>query len=174
MLEQPHTTFDLPALDADPVSETGMILMGLDARRLLAVLGTAALTAEPGTVLLLVDEAWHQGAVRIPFDSALTAGATRWREHRAALAEADDGTPRSGAPREAWARLYATAVRALGERVPPTVLACLAVGWFRREEIDKEIGEVTGGLSEGLRHVGPAPGLPGVPLAAHTRSRPRH
>jgi hypothetical protein len=142
MLEHPHATFDLPALDADPVSEAGLILMGLDAKRQLAVLGTAALTAEPGAVLLLVDEAWHQGAVRIPFDVAVAAGAARWREHRSALAAADDGVPRSGAPREALASAYATAVRALGDRVVPTILSCLAVGWFRREELD----EVTRGL----------------------------
>ncbi|MER6712272.1 MULTISPECIES: DUF6187 family protein [unclassified Streptomyces] len=137
MLEQPYTTFDLPALDADPVAEAGVVLMGLDARRLLAVLGTAALTAHPGRALLLVDEAWHQGAVRVPFEQAVAAGAAQWHEHRAALAAADDGVPRSGAPREAWARAHATAVRALGEGGAPTVLACLAVAWFRREELDE-------------------------------------
>ncbi len=137
MPEHSHVTFDLPVLDADPVSEAGVILMGLDARRLLAVLGTAALTAEPGSVLLLVDQAWHQGAVRIPFDVAVAAGASQWREHRPALAAADHGAPRSGAPREAWASEYATAVRALGDRVVPTILACLAAGWFRREELDE-------------------------------------
>lgn len=137
MLEQPYTTFDLPALDADPVAEAGVVLMGLDAHRLLAVLGTAALTAQPGSALLLVDEAWHQGAVRIPFDEAVAAGAAQWREHRAALAEADDGVPRSGAPREAWTSVHGTAVRALGEHMAPTMLACLAVAWFRREELDE-------------------------------------
>lgn len=137
MLEQPYATLDLPDLDADPLSEAGLVLMGLDTRRLLAVLGTAAQTAQPGTALLLVDEAWHQGAVRIPFDVAVAAGKAQWREHRAALAAADDGVPRSGAPRESWARAYRTTVRALDRHVAPTVLACLAVGWFRREELDE-------------------------------------
>ncbi|MFG1796483.1 DUF6187 family protein [Nocardia sp. NPDC049149] len=142
MLEQPNVTFDLPELDADPVSEAGVVLMGLDARRLLAVLGTATLTAQPCTAVLLVDKAWHQGVVHIPFDEAVAAGAAQWRKHRAALAAADDGVPRSGGPREAWVRMYGTAVRALGERMAPTELTCLAVGWYRREELD----EVTHGL----------------------------
>ncbi|WP_433546048.1 DUF6187 family protein [Streptomyces sp. CA-294286] len=137
MLEQPYTVFDLPDQDADPVEEAGLILMGLDARRILAVLGTAVLTQQPGPAVLLVDKAWHQGAVRIPFDEAVNTGATHWREQRAALAQADDGVPRSGAPREAWARAHGTVVRALGEHMAPTVRACLAVAWFRREEFDE-------------------------------------
>ncbi|WP_327710102.1 DUF6187 family protein [Streptomyces sp. NBC_00464] len=137
MLEQPYTTFDLPDQGADPVEEAGLILMGLDSRRILAVLGTASLTEQPGTAMLLVDKAWHRGGVHISFEEAVATGAAHWREHRAALAAADDGTPRSGAPREAWARAHSTVVRALGERMAPTVRACLAVAWFRREELDE-------------------------------------
>ncbi|MEU3051536.1 DUF6187 family protein, partial [Streptomyces sp. NPDC006984] len=132
-----YTVFDLPNQDADPVEEAGLILMGLDARRILAVLGTAVLTQQPGTAVLLVDKAWHQGAVRIPFDQAVATGAAQWREQRTALADADEGVPRSGAPREAWARAHGVVTRALGERMAPTVGACLAVAWFRREEFDE-------------------------------------
>ncbi|MFV2084759.1 DUF6187 family protein [Micromonospora sp. LOL_021] len=129
-------TFDLPDTDADLVAEAGLVLMGLDAQRLLAVLGTAAITAHPGASLLAVDTAWHQGDVRLPFPTVVAAGVAQWRRYRRALAAADDGVPRSGAPREAWARTHATALDALGTATADTTSAALAVCWFRREEID--------------------------------------
>jgi len=141
MLEHSELASALPALDADPLSESGVILMGLDARRLLAVLGVATLTAHPSSALLLVDEAAHQGAACIPFDAAVKAGAGQWRMHRPALIAADDGKPRSGAPREAWASAYAHVVWTLDRHAAPTILACLAAAWFRREEINEVVDE---------------------------------
>jgi hypothetical protein len=141
MLDSPHQTFDLPDLAADSIAEAGLMMMGVDERRLLAMLGAAKLTGEPGSMLLLIDHAWHQGALHIPFDKALADGKELWAMHRPLLVAADDGRPRSGAPREAWAVAYSTAVRALGEHIAPTVLACLAAAWFRREAIDQVADE---------------------------------
>lgn len=129
--------FDLPYLDADRISEAGLILMGLDAERVLAVLGTATLVTDLGAALLAVDAAWHAGEIRVPLATAVRIGAEQWRQHRPALARHDDGRPRSGAPREAWASAHAVATAVLPAATGPTVAACVAVCWFRREEFDE-------------------------------------
>ncbi|WP_433320058.1 DUF6187 family protein [Micromonospora chersina] len=143
MSEAPYANpvdFDLPYLDADPVSESGLILMGMDAERILAILGLAALTADPGSAVLVIDAAWHDGEIRISFPAAVAAGVREWRRHRPALAAADGDQFRSGSPREAWASAYQVAQGAVAATAGTTVTACLAACWFRREEIDGVTG----------------------------------
>ncbi|MDZ5444410.1 DUF6187 family protein [Micromonospora sp. 4G57] len=129
--------FDLPYLDADPISEAGLILLGLDAERILAMLGFATLTADPGAAVLVVDSALHNGEFRISFSAAVAAGGAEWRRHRPAFAAADGNRFRSGSPREAWAAMYDVARAAVAENTSSTTVACLAACWFRREEIDQ-------------------------------------
>ncbi|GAA4294285.1 hypothetical protein GCM10023148_56530 [Actinokineospora soli] len=55
----PDTRFDMPGVD-DPVdTEVGVILLGLDADRLLAGLGLASLAEDPGRVAVTVDRVRH-------------------------------------------------------------------------------------------------------------------
>ncbi|MFJ2087087.1 DUF6187 family protein [Micromonospora chokoriensis] len=129
--------FDLPYLDADQVAEAGLILMGMDAERLLAILGLAGLTADPGSAVLAVDSLWHDGEIRMSFAEAMAAGARQWRRYRPALAAEDGGRFRSGGPREAWASSYEVAGAVVAGAAGPTVTACLAACWFRHEEIDE-------------------------------------
>lgn len=128
--------FDLPYRDADPIAESGLILMGMDADRLLAILGLAGLTADPGSAVLAVDRFWHAGEIRMSFAEAVAAGAAQWRRYRDALAAEAGGRFRSGGPREAWASSYQVAGVVAGP-AGPTVTACLAACWFRHEEMDE-------------------------------------
>jgi hypothetical protein len=142
--ERFDTRFTLPAVDDSAATETGIILLGLDADRLLAGLGLAALGDDPAQVALVVDYARHGAAVRIPYDDLIAAGARRWHTARPALAAAGTGLPASGSLRRVWTRtldvLTGLAAADLGAAGPAT-RAYLTACWLRREDIDRRAAD---------------------------------
>ncbi|AXB47427.1 DUF6187 family protein [Amycolatopsis albispora] len=131
------TRFTLPAVDGPASTETGVILMGLDARRLLAGLGLASLFDDPGQVTLAVDHARHDAPLQFSLDALVAAGATRWLAARDALAAAGGPPADFASLRLAWEQtLRLLAGCDLGDAGPATV-AYLAACWLRREEIDR-------------------------------------
>jgi len=129
------TRFSLPAID-DPASvEVGVILMGLDAERLLAGLGVATLGDDPALVAMLVDQVRHGVPAELSLAGVVATGAGRWRSARPALACADPGVAPSAAVRRAWTQV-ADLVHAAGLEPGPAGRAYLAACWLRRSEVD--------------------------------------
>lgn len=140
MSEVYDTNFSLPAVDDDPDTEVGILLMGLGPERLLAGLGVASRDPDidPATVTLLVDQARHG---RLDFADVVTAGAARWRDARDGFRAANLRPDlRSAALRQVWAS--AAAALASGAEVAPRLrtqsaaervylIAC----WLRPDEI---------------------------------------
>lgn len=131
------TRFSLPAVDDPPSTEVGVILMGLDAERILAGLGLATLADDPALVTLVVDQVRHDAVEPITLDAVLAAGARRWRSARAALAETDRGTSMSAAPRQRWIRALGVVTAADIGAAGPATRAYLAACWLRRTEIER-------------------------------------
>jgi Family of unknown function (DUF6187) len=133
-----ETLFSLPAVDDEPATETGVILMGLDAERLVAGLGLATLTDDAALIALTVDHLRHATPNPFSLDHALTAGARRWLSTRPALIAADPGPgPSAASPRQAWSqtqRLLSTAD--IGYAGPAT-RAYLTACWIRRHDVDR-------------------------------------
>ncbi|MFI5617938.1 DUF6187 family protein [Streptomyces sp. NPDC051567] len=139
------TRFSLTSVDGPPLTETGVMLMGLDAERLLAGLGLAALTddpaltGDPAQVALAVDRARHGVGPAVLAD-LVGSGAQRWCAVRPALAPADRTASAPAALRTAWDQvLRALAHRDIGAPGPATT-AYLAACWLRHEEIDRWAG----------------------------------
>ncbi|MEU3626858.1 hypothetical protein BS329_32700 [Amycolatopsis coloradensis] len=134
MSEPYDSRFTLPSIDDDPSTEAGVILMGLDAERLLAGVGLARIADEPALVALAVDQARHE-ALALDTDALIEAGITRWRAVRPLIAAVPEVTV-AGALRKEWeqttARVIAT-VTGLG----PASVACLAACWLRRDDVDR-------------------------------------
>lgn len=131
------TRFSLPAIDESPLTEAGIVLMGLDARRLLAGLAMARSAQDPALVALAVDEAQHGVAGHIPFNELVDAGSRRWQEARTALVGANRQVLPSASLRQAWAQaLHLLTAAELGETGPATD-AYLAACWLRRDEVDR-------------------------------------
>jgi hypothetical protein len=139
------TRFTLPAVDDSPATETGIILLGLDAERLLAGLGMAALGDDAAQVALAVDHARHGGTVRIAYADLIASGARRWRTARRALAATGAALPASGSPRRMWARaldaLTGPGAADLGGAGPAT-RAYLTACWLRREDVDRRAADL--------------------------------
>jgi hypothetical protein len=127
--------FSLPAVDDSPMSETGVILMGLDADRLLAGLGLATLADDPGQVALAVDQARHD-ALHMTMDALIDTGAGVWSSARPALAAANRGVTVSASLRQAWAQTLRT-VAATQPGRGPAGRAYLTACWLRRAEVDE-------------------------------------
>lgn len=142
MSEEYDTNFSLPAVDDDPDTEVGILLMGFGPERLLAGLGVACRDrgADPAGVTLLVDQARHGLS---DLADAVAAGARRWREARDGFRAADLWPDlRSASLRQVWASAAATLAsgaesapqlrtQSAAERV--YLVAC----WLRSEEITK-------------------------------------
>lgn len=130
----------MPFVDDPASTELGVMLLGLDVRRLLAGLGFAALTDDPAVVALSVDHVRHGAPLRLDTETLVAAGRERWRSVRAALAEATRGLPSQASPRQAWP----AAERAVGTVDPaasgPAVRAYLTACWLRADEMDR-VGE---------------------------------
>jgi hypothetical protein len=129
------TVFSLPAVDEDPDTELGVLLMGLGPERLLAGLGVAG--ADPVSAFLLVDQLRHDARPDLTMAAVLRDGVTGWRAARPRLAAAD---PEPGVRSAALRRLWVVALRAVGN----AGLSCghgervfLAACWLRRAEIDE-------------------------------------
>ncbi|PRH80822.1 hypothetical protein C6N75_02080 [Streptomyces solincola] len=119
------------------MTETGVMLMGLEAERLLAGLGLATLADDPAQVLLTVDRIRHGVRATMTFEALVGAGARRWREARPVLAATGGAAATPVALRRAWdetLRLFAHCD--LGAPGPATT-AHLAACWLRRNEIDQ-------------------------------------
>jgi Family of unknown function (DUF6187) len=137
---QRYTCFTLPSINDPPMIETGVILMGLAAERLLAGLGMAALNDDPALVALAVDQFGHGAAPWPTADAMLAAGTNRWHATRAALAAASQGAPATGSARQSWSHALRTvsAVDPAELRdAGPATRAYLAACWLRRDEIDR-------------------------------------
>jgi hypothetical protein len=144
--------FTFPAVDDAPSTEVGVILMGLDAERLLAGLGTAALGDDPALVATVVDHARHGVPTDLSLATVVATGAGRWRSTRAALAAAhrDSAAPFAAAVRKAWTQALDLAGTAGGEELGPASRAYLAACWLRRSEVDAYVEE-----HHGLSRVAP-------------------
>lgn len=130
------TEFLLPDVDAPASTETGVILLGLEADRLLAGLGLATLADDPARVTMVVDQARH-GAVRGLSMAALgELGADRWLAVRSALA---GPTIAPAALRQQWvAAEQAVDSAEIGE-LGPASRAYLAACLLRRVEVDRHV-----------------------------------
>lgn len=131
------TRFSLPAVDDPPSTEVGVILLGLDAERLLAGLGLATLADDPALVTLVVDQVRHDTFEPVALDTVLAAGARRWRSARAALAATDRDAATSAALRRRWTRVLGVVTAADIGETGPACRAYLAACWLRRTEVDR-------------------------------------
>ncbi len=138
------TRFSLPGIDDPASTEAGVIMMGLDADRLLAGLGFAALADDPAMVALVVDQARHGALTGIPFEVLVDAGISRWRTARAALGEAGPGDVHFGSVRKLWERTLAALGEAGFGELGPACRAYLAACWVRRAEVDRWVEEHRG------------------------------
>lgn len=131
------TRFSLPAIDDAPTTEIGVILMGLDAERLLAGLGLATMADDAALVALTVDHLRHGAPHPVAFDTTITAGASRWRSARAALAAADQGSTPAASPRQTWERTLRLLSAADVGETGPAARTYLVACWLRRDEVDR-------------------------------------
>jgi len=117
--DAPDPRFVLPSIDDPPTVEAGVVLLGLDAERLVAGLGLAALADDPALVALAVDRIRHDDARGALTTGQLVAlGARRWRKARDGLAAVGAPGRLVGSPRRAWVQA-ARVVQAARERDAP-------------------------------------------------------
>lgn len=138
MPEPDDPRFALPFADGSASAEIGVILMGLDAERLLAGLGLATFADDPALVTLAVDQVRHGSMDRITAGGLVETGSRRWRSVRAEVAEANRGVSWSGSLRGSWDQTVRILTASVGE-VGPASLAYLAACWLRREEVDSAV-----------------------------------
>lgn len=143
MSEEPYDTrFTLPSVDDPPDIEIGVILLGLDADRLLAGLGIAtADDDDAAAVTLRLDQSRHEVPGAPALATAIADGTARWHAAHDTLAAADPGAIRSAALRQLWTA--ATDAVAGAARVDPAIAgfspaqrAFLAACWLRRAEVN--------------------------------------
>lgn len=137
------TVFALPAIDDDPDTEIGVLLMGFEPERLLAGLGVASrgLADDPATVTMYVDQLRHGARDDLTLDEAIDAGARRWRAAGAGIAAVlvPPGT-QSAALRQLWVTA-AAGVAVASETAPGLRTSSdaervyLVACWLRRAEI---------------------------------------
>jgi hypothetical protein len=129
------TRFTLPGVDDPASTEVGIILLGLDADRLLAGVGLAQLADDPTQVTLAVDQLRHGALLDLGQESLVESGIHRWRRIRTVLASAPP-VPQTGSLRLMWQRtatMLTSAVADLG----PASIAYLTACWLRRDEVDR-------------------------------------
>lgn len=136
-VQEYDTRFALHSLDDPPSTEVGVILFGLDAPRLLAGLGLAALADDPGGVAMAVDRLRHGRALDMA--AMVAEGARRWREARPALAAADPDPSTSASVRQAWERAHRVLGAAGLDEVGPASRVYLTACWLRRVDIDAAV-----------------------------------
>jgi Family of unknown function (DUF6187) len=126
----------LPNVDDPPLTETGVILMSLDADRLLAGLGAAGPADDPAAVALAVDRARH-GAGPVSLPTLVSAGVERWLRARTALDATGWLPPASGSLRQSWTQTLALLDSVDGLPAgAPAARAYLATCWIRRAAVD--------------------------------------
>ena len=133
--ERVDLRFAMPAVDDPPETEVGIILLGLDADRLLAGLGMAALAEDAGRIAVAVDRVRH-GRPGPDTAALVRAGAAFWLRMRPALEAAYPSPSRSASVRQAWNRAFgALGSGALGP-VGMAARVYLTACWMRRAEVD--------------------------------------
>ncbi|MFC5286338.1 DUF6187 family protein [Actinokineospora guangxiensis] len=133
--ERVDLRFEMPAVDDPPETEVGVILLGLDADRLLAGLGMAALAEDAGRIAVAVDRVRH-GRPGPDTAALVAAGAQFWLRMRPALQRACPSPSRSASVRQAWNRAFgALGHEALGP-VGTAARVYLTACWMRRSEVD--------------------------------------
>lgn len=130
------TRFSLPGIDDPPSTEAGVILLGLDAERLLSGLGLAMLADDPALVTLAVDRVRHGAMAQFTAAGLVETGAARWRELRTALTETGIPPSTNGSLRRSWERTLRV-VSAVYPGLGPGSAAYLTACWFRRAEVDR-------------------------------------
>ncbi|MGW3959587.1 DUF6187 family protein [Amycolatopsis sp. NPDC005003] len=131
MSEPVDSRFALPDVDAPADVEIGVILLGLDADRLLGGLGLARIADDPALVTQLVDQARH-GAGGFDLAGLVALGREHWRSLRSALGEAG-GTPAS--LRQEWAKAAGRVAAAVPGSGPASI-AYLTACALRRADVD--------------------------------------
>ncbi|MEV7097692.1 DUF6187 family protein [Amycolatopsis sp. NPDC051045] len=130
----PDTRFALPAIDDPGSTEVGIILLGLDAERLLAGVGFARLADDPALVTQAVDQARH-GVAGFGFPGLVAGGCARWRGVRDAVGD-PPGTSSPAALRGAWVEAIERVAAAVPEAGPASI-AYLTACSLRRGEVDR-------------------------------------
>lgn len=131
-----------PSLDDPSAADAGVLLLGLDAERLLAGLGLAALADDLTLVTLAVDRIRQDPRGALTTGHLVALGARRWRRARDGLAAAGAADPPAGPPWRAWAQACRV-VHAAREREPVSpglsaaCAAYLAACWIHRAAIDE-------------------------------------
>jgi Family of unknown function (DUF6187) len=129
----------LPHVDDPALTEAGVILMSLEADRLLAGLGAAGAAEDPAAVALAVDRARHGADPGLP--ALVSVGVQRWVAARAALDATGWLPPRSGSLRHSWTQTLALLDDVAGlPESGPAARAYLATCWLRRVAVDAEAG----------------------------------
>ncbi len=129
------TLFALPSVDDPASTEIGIILLGLDADRLLAGVALAQLGDDPALVTLAVDQLRHGAMLELGPESLIASGIRRWQHVRAVLTSVPP-VPQTGALRQAWARTSALLTSAVADLGPASV-AYLTACWLRRDDVDR-------------------------------------
>jgi hypothetical protein len=130
--------FALPDVDAPGATELGIILLGLEADRLLAGLGLARLADDPALVTQAVDQARH-GVAGFSLPGLVDSGRGHWRSLRGALELPGGPTPAS--VRQEWAKAAERVAAALPDAGPATT-AYLTACALRRADVD-ELADAT-------------------------------
>jgi len=133
------TVFSFPAVDDDPGTEIGVLLMGLESERLLAGLGVAADDPEgdPAAATLVVDQLRHGARPDLTLAAVLATGAARWQAARPRLAAvAPVAGFRSAALRRQWSAAE-DVVAAAGVAAGAAQRVYFAACWLRRAQIDR-------------------------------------
>lgn len=129
------TRFTLPAVDDPASTEVGIILLGLDAERLLAGAGLAWLGDDPALITLAVDQLRHDAPVAESLDGLVESGIRRWHQVRATLAAAAP-VSQTGSLRVMWERTQAMLAAEL-PGLSPASTAYLTACWLRRDDVDR-------------------------------------
>ncbi|WIX84515.1 DUF6187 family protein [Amycolatopsis sp. DG1A-15b] len=133
MSDRGDLRFVLPDVEAPASVEAGVILLGLDADRLLAGLGLARLADDTALVTQVVDQARH-GVGGFGFAALVASGAGYWRELRA-FAGHGSPTGSPGALRREWEVAHALATTAVPGAGAATI-AHLTACSLRRADVD--------------------------------------
>jgi Family of unknown function (DUF6187) len=131
--EYADSRFALPGVDAPAGTEVGVILLGLEADRLLAGLGLARLADDPALVTQAVDQARH-GVAGFTLSGLVAGGAEHWRSLRRALEFPP--RPNPGSHRQEWTRAAERVAAALPDAGPATI-AYLTACALRRGDVDE-------------------------------------
>ncbi len=145
MSEPGDLRFALPDVDAPAGTEAGVILLGLEADRLLAGLGLARLADDPALVTQLVDLAGH-GVESFGFPALVASGGEHWRALRASVGEAPS-TSSPGSLRREWEGARARVAATVPDAGAATI-AYLTACSLRRADVDPLAERWAGGTGD--------------------------